>query len=117
MVSLVLQQHRCHARLPAFAVLADWYECVGGLCAYHLVKVCALQFVQERGLSPFRAGFGTWNIPWYGGEEKNQVGHCHECSSSKSAALLFSNCAIFLCKLRMAVCTFPNSVLAFLSCR
>src|SRR6267378_4952737 len=65
----------------------------------------------------FEQRLGHRGCPWYGGGKKNQVRHFYECSIAKSSAFLFSNCAIFLCKLRMAVCTFPNSVLAFLSCR
>src|SRR5438445_1671131 len=63
-VPTYVQQQRCHENLPAFSVLADWHRCAGGLDASRLVRVCAFQFVPKQGLSPFRAGFGTWIIPW-----------------------------------------------------
>jgi hypothetical protein len=41
-VSWVLQQQRCHERLPAFSVLADWYGVLKG--CMHLVWCESLSF-------------------------------------------------------------------------
>jgi hypothetical protein len=61
----VLQLQRCHESPPVISGLADWHRFVGELCAYPLVVMSSPESEQEQGLSPFRAEFGTWNIPWY----------------------------------------------------
>src|SRR5437588_8958161 len=49
-----------------------------------------------------------------GGGAEQQGGYVQASSSATSSAFLFSNCASFLCRLRISVCTLPSSVFAFL---
>src|SRR5262245_28549095 len=71
-----------------------WGQCVGlNLCKHEVFR-------------HFEQGLGHRAFLDRGGGAEKQVGHFHAFSIATSSAFLFSNCASFLCKLRMAVCTF-----------